>query len=139
TCRVVWGCGGSGGGCAAACGGRPRSRCETSSSTSREGLTVELAVIRLPVQRLHALDVGDVVPRLGERDLHRAAGRGVCDPPVDVGLAGVVGGQRQLVTVLVHAVLLPQVAQIPAAVAHVQVGVEQVGGGMEVAAAGVQG
>src|SRR4051794_9879233 len=100
---------------------------------------VELRPVRLAVDVLETPHGADVVARLGERDLHLAALRGARDPAVDVRLAGIVGSQGQVGAVFVAAVPVQQMAQVPAAVAHVQVGVEQVRVGIELRPAGVDG
>src|SRR5436190_9271687 len=70
------------------------------------------------VDALELLDALDVVPRLGERDPAALPA-----PEVDVVLAGVVGGQGEpLVSVLVE-----QVAEVPRAVADVDLRVVEVG------------
>src|SRR4029077_10898704 len=66
-----------------------------------------------------ALDLGDVVARLVELDADVLA-----LPAVDVLLAGVVGGERQL---LVAVVPLEEMPEVPRTVADVDVRVREVG------------
>src|SRR3954464_5813605 len=74
--------------------------------------------VTTPIKRFQVLDPRDVVPCLGKRDALPLAA-----PGVDVLLAGVVGGERRaLVSVLVQ-----QMAQVPRAVADVDLGVVEIG------------
>ena len=78
-----------------------------------------------PLRVLHLLDVG---ASLRERDLRHAeadsGGVGLGDPAVDVGLAAVVGGQRER---LVAVVVVEQVAQVVGAVGDAGGGMAEVG------------
>src|SRR5581483_709282 len=79
---------------------------------------IQTAAVRPPVDPLELLDTIDVPLRLRVRDP-----LSLLDPAVDVPLAGVVRGEREP---LVAAVEIEQVAQVPRAVADVQLGVVEV-------------
>ena len=87
------------------------------TSELRPQLEPELGAVRAGVDRLQLLHALDVVARLGELDPAP-----LFPPAVDVRLAGVVGGERELLVL----VLVEQVAQVPGAVADVQLRVDEV-------------
>ena len=77
----------------------------------------ELGAVGVGVDRLQLLHALDVVARLRELDPDA-----LLPPAVDVRLARVVGGERELLVV----VLVEQVAEVPGAVADVQLRIAQV-------------
>ena len=89
----------------------------SSSTCSRTLSEAELGRIRVRVHVPEAHDLGDVAPRLGERDP-----RPVLAPAIDVPLARVVGGEHELRVL----VALAQVVEVPGAVADVDLGVAQI-------------
>jgi len=73
--------------------------------------------VGVPVDALQVLDAPNVVARLGEGDPHA-----LTQPQVDVRLAGVVGGERELLV----PVPVEEMAQIPGAVADVDLRVVEI-------------
>src|SRR5262249_15060075 len=76
-------------------------------------LYLQPAAIRMAVYTFELFDAIDVTPRLGETDPATLG-----DPAIDVVLAGVVRSKRHLLL----SVLVQQVAEIPRAVADVDLG-----------------
>src|SRR5512133_638951 len=95
--------------------------------TERAGSAVaELVRVHASVELLQSLDLVDVVPRLAELDPDVLP-----LPAVDVVLAGVVGREREP---FVLVVAVEEVAEVPGAIADVDLGVRQVGDAEVVAA-----
>ena len=92
-------------------------RATPSSACSRLVLQPEPVRVRAPVDALQPLDTGDVCARL--RELDRLVLRA---PAVDVLLPGVVRGERGPLV----AVLVEQMAEVPGAVADVDLGLVEV-------------
>src|SRR4029079_7207247 len=73
----------------------------------------ELLRVRVGVDLLHVLDLLDIAPRLGELDADA-----LLEPAVDVARAGMIRGERgELVAIAVE-----EVAEVPGAVADVDLG-----------------